>query len=426
MTDERDRKERAREFEPRWVATVEPDEGKEEIEFADTKLRGLKLRVWKTEKGEIRRGWSVTYTAKVTGKRRRYVLGQFPAVSLADARKRGGEILGDVAARRDPFGEERARAEEEHRKAEAGNVSALLDRWLDEDGVNWKPGVRKEWGAMAGRWKSEIGKLEIESPEIRRRVQGYILQVAKTKPTAANRRFEVIRRCFRWAVARGILAASPLAGMEKPTKEKARERVYADAELRAIHEIATGEGWAGLFLLVAFTGVRLSEALRAERKEFDIDRSLWTVPGARTKTGDPHLVPLSAGVLRVLAEIRAANLAAGWGGAGFLFPTRSRKGAVVPRVEPRYKAVKVALCETGRLHVLHDVRRTVRSRLPGLGVTPDVCERVLGHALGGIRSVYDKYDYVPRVREALDLWSAECSKILRLKPPADEEKRKQA
>ena len=60
----------------------------------------------------------------------------------------------------------------------------------------------------------------------------------------------------------------------------------------------------------------------------------------------------------------------------------------------------------------HDIRRTVRTRLPGLGVSPDIAERCLNHAVGGIRAVYDHYDYLKEKREALNLWCAELAHIL--------------
>jgi len=61
---------------------------------------------------------------------------------------------------------------------------------------------------------------------------------------------------------------------------------------------------------------------------------------------------------------------------------------------------------------LHDLRRTVRTRLPSLGVTPDVAERVLGHSIVGIRRVYDHHDYVPQKMAALEAWSAELERIV--------------
>ena len=54
---------------------------------------------------------------------------------------------------------------------------------------------------------------------------------------------------------------------------------------------------------------------------------------------------------------------------------------------------------------VHDLRRTARTHLADLGVLPDVAERALNHALGGVRGVYDQHDYFDQRKEALDLWA---------------------
>lgn len=51
---------------------------------------------------------------------------------------------------------------------------------------------------------------------------------------------------------------------------------------------------------------------------------------------------------------------------------------------------------------MHDVRRTVRTTLPALGVPDDVAELVIAHAKTGLRKVYDLYAYLREKREALE------------------------
>ena len=51
---------------------------------------------------------------------------------------------------------------------------------------------------------------------------------------------------------------------------------------------------------------------------------------------------------------------------------------------------------------VHDLRRTARSLLSRAKVDPDIAERVLGHALPGIRRVYDKHAYLSEKRDALE------------------------
>ena len=65
---------------------------------------------------------------------------------------------------------------------------------------------------------------------------------------------------------------------------------------------------------------------------------------------------------------------------------------------------------------IHDLRRTMRTNLSGL-VTPDTAERVMGHTIGGIRAVYDLYDYLDAKRDALDKWAARLRDIVEPPPP---------
>jgi integrase len=56
--------------------------------------------------------------------------------------------------------------------------------------------------------------------------------------------------------------------------------------------------------------------------------------------------------------------------------------------------------------VLHDLRRTMRTRLSSLRVADTVAEQVIGHGRKGIQRVYDQHQYLPEMREALDKWAA--------------------
>jgi integrase len=51
---------------------------------------------------------------------------------------------------------------------------------------------------------------------------------------------------------------------------------------------------------------------------------------------------------------------------------------------------------------LHDLRRTARSLMSRAGVRPDIAERVLGHAIGGIAGVYDRHRYDAEKADALN------------------------
>ena len=65
-------------------------------------------------------------------------------------------------------------------------------------------------------------------------------------------------------------------------------------------------------------------------------------------------------------------------------------------------------------HRIHDLRRTVRTRLGKLGVLPHIAELVLNHAghKSGIGGVYDHHGYGDEIAEALRKWEAHLLTIV--------------
>jgi integrase len=58
------------------------------------------------------------------------------------------------------------------------------------------------------------------------------------------------------------------------------------------------------------TAARTSEVLKAEWREFDLDKAVWTIPAVRMKAGREHRIPISAravAILRKLAEVRLSD-----------------------------------------------------------------------------------------------------------------------
>lgn len=64
---------------------------------------------------------------------------------------------------------------------------------------------------------------------------------------------------------------------------------------------------------------------------------------------------------------------------------------------------------------MHDLRRTVATRMAELGVPLEHIGRVLNHAPRGVTAtVYDKHTYVPEKRRALDVWANYLKSIVEL------------
>jgi integrase len=69
--------------------------------------------------------------------------------------------------------------------------------------------------------------------------------------------------------------------------------------------------------------------------------------------------------------------------------------------------------------VVHDIRRTVRTKLAELGVNDNVAEMAVGHAKKGLQRIYDLHSYEPEIRKALELWAAELRRIVNPAQPTN-------
>jgi hypothetical protein len=65
--------------------------------------------------------------------------------------------------------------------------------------------------------------------------------------------------------------------------------------------------------------------------------------------------------------------------------------------------------------VIHDIRRTVRTRLSAAPVEDCVRELVIGHTQKGLHKVYDQHAYLEEKKRALEWWAARLRDIL--EPP---------
>ncbi len=60
----------------------------------------------------------------------------------------------------------------------------------------------------------------------------------------------------------------------------------------------------------------------------------------------------------------------------------------------------------------HDLRRTAASRMTEMGIPRLVVCKILGHFDGSITGVYDRFEYWPQKKHALDAWAARLQEIV--------------
>jgi integrase len=409
---------------------------------------------------------AVTFRFRYTSgiKRQVMVLGEFGpgGLSLADAFDLHHRAQRELENDLDPI-EERAQRQEaglraREERAGTGTVADLVqqfvhrklraERW-DEDRSKWtrddkaKTKARKRPDAAAAllgyvdgdavarkrRRKtaiatllSEHGKLNARNLTKRQLITLLDDIVDRGSPITANRTYALLRQLFDWASAKDLIPASPMAGIERRGgDERPRERVLSAEEIKAFWssidkpeiEMAAPTRLALKLLLV--TAQRRGELTFAKWSHFDLEAKQWTIPVELLKTSHakrqkpgPHVVPLSPLALKTLKQLKAVT-----GEGAYLLPAhadkkkdRSYSESVLSR------AVRENEKHFGIAHwTPHDLRRTAASFMTKLGIPRLHVEKVLNHSTGDIAEVYDRHDYFPEKRAALEKWSQHLAKL---------------
>jgi len=210
-----------------------------------------------------------------------------------------------------------------------------------------------------------------------------------------------LSKVFNWHASRSDEFRSPLVrGMRRTKpKERARERILTDDEIRSVW--AKAEGVFGSFLrFILLTAARRSEAGKMTWGE--IEDGVWTLPAARNKTKIDLVRPLSNAALSVLAELQQGNTKRA------VFSVKN--GSPITGYWNYKLEVDRVTGVTG--WTIHDLRRTARSLMSRAGVNADIAERCLGHVIGGVRGIYDRHEYFEEKRRAFEALAAQIERII--------------
>lgn len=222
------------------------------------------------------------------------------------------------------------------------------------------------------------------------------------------------KRVWRFAETRGWVETScieRLARKDFDARPRKRDVVLGLDEVadlwRALGDVSRCSAdpitIAALRLLI-LTGQRECEVTDATWDEFDLESGIWKIPAERTKAGRAHVVHLAPQAVAVLKGLRAAA-----GDQGHVFPSPKREGqAIFGRSVNNALSLmfkRGALPKVTHCHV-HDLRRTLITRLPDLGFEPFIGHKIANHVLPGVLAHYNHNEYLDQRRTALVSWAA--------------------
>jgi hypothetical protein len=325
-------------------------------------------------------------------------LGKTDAVPVAIAKLRAQELRGLIASGRCPHYEEqeRLRLEAAPKPPTVGQAieihSERLLRHLKHPDHRIRQ-LKQDLKPLFGRLIKDVTRREwVELFE----------KVAKRAPYAANRLQAAVSAMYSDLCDRGVVEMHPLLRLKKRTKEVARDRVLSLDELKRCWALASSnvpaqsaDQFRHLIGLLSLTGCRREEIAGMSWNEVDIERRLFNLPAARSKTKVGRTIPLCDQAIRILE--RRPRLSEGQ----FVFGDATLGRSSFSGFSKAWAGFRkeAELPDDLRIHDLRltfstDADEHVEASIP-------VIEAFLGHLSGtrsGIVSVYNRANYLSRTK----------------------------
>jgi integrase len=419
----------ARELTDRFIQTAKTKSGRK-TDFFDLTARNLCLRV--TAAGA--KGFYFVYGP--AAKRQWMRLGPYPAISLAVARQKARDARAAVSEGKDPIADKKAFAASQTVKDMVENYvarHAATKRSSDEIARRLRKnisGYDEHGNLLEHRSTGTIGDIKLADLHRRDITKAIDAIVDRGARTEANRVFEDVRAMIRWARGRGDLDENLSEGMQRPAEASKRDRVLSSDEIRTmwttLPEADMRESTRRIIRLCIVTAQRVGEISRMELDEVDFDRAIWTIPAARAKNGQEHVVPLSDMALDIiraqLDDVAALARRKQRNSLPWVFPGPGGHAATTPASVP--KALKrEEIDKKNRTTILginpwtpHDLRRSAATGMQEVGISPFIVGHILNHAsvtkATVTLQVYATYSYEKEKREALNLWADRLSGII--------------
>lgn len=414
------------------------DPAKGRAEYLDPPMPGhgtFGVRVNKTCKSFI---WVYSFH----GRTRRLTLGQYPDLSLAEARAKAAQAAELHKQGVDP-GQKKLVELVEYRTSptfEEAVVSYL--EWAEKNKKSWREDermLRTEFVPHLGRAK--IGDIR------RKQVVALLDDKAKTAPVQANRLLAVIRKMFNFCVEREILDATPLVKMKNVAKEKTRERSLNRHELLwfllRLTEPTITQNTRFALLLSLMLAQRSGRIVQMRWIDIDLEDAIWDRSGQFEKNNNPIAIPLSEDVLNILKYLRerqvqkvVANDPERWeksqvlpSPGQYVFPgrwltkpqTQPSLNRAMRRFYDTYVKDKDRVEEESLLRIaedyprptVHDLRRSATTHMSRQGLGKDVRSRILNHKDLSVDAIYDRYAYFDEKAVALGEWHGFLKGLLR-------------
>lgn len=333
----------------------------------------------------------------------RYTIGEYPAISLADARKEREWAREKVKQGRNP-----TVVKDTEKLATMGDAAntfkSVSDEWFERKTITWAEKTQiVNRGFLDKHILPAIGKIPIRDVKA-----AHILALMRTLENAGNaysagKVRQICSSVFCYAVATLRAEVDPAAALKGAVIQKPVTHARA-VELDDIRQLLSAlrhyrsPVMAIAIKMLIMTFVRQQELRLARWEDINFEKAEWTIPKEIMKKRREHRVPLCSHVIELLEELKLQT-----GDKEFLFPSPSKPGQVIAKTTIN-RAIEYQGFASGEI-TGHDFRATASTTLHEEGFRPEVIEAQLAHQQKNrVAAAYNHAEYMKERREMMNWW----------------------
>lgn len=374
------------------------------VELFDSIASGLGVRL------SVAGSKTFFYRYRFHGKNKRFTIGEFPAISLADARKQAGKLKTEVTLGIDPQAKKDELKKTPVKELTFGELSERfkkrhLPTLRDKTRTEYERIIDKEIAPVLGR----VPAKEVSRKDIIDLIDGIAFD--RDKQTLSNRVRAVLSSIFSFGIDKAIVESNPVLHIRRKKNETKRDRVYSPEELINLWNAfdMQDEPVRSLYKILLLCGQRSGETRRMKWEYLNFEKKTWTIPEEETKAKRQQIVPLTETVINLIENLRIIS-----GASEYVFNSPKLENRPIEWLQ---KATDRVQTESGvKDFRVHDLRRSMASYLAELGTDRTVLGKILNHkGLAGddqVTAIYDRYDYLEEKRKALNLWSLKLTELI--------------
>lgn len=358
--------------------------------------RGLYLEV----KPSGVKAWRFRFTH--LGKPSMLALGEYPCISLAEAREASESARKQLKAGINPVDHRRLERIKQANSA-SNTFEVIAEEWLQ----------LKDWEAITKDKRRDMLKRvvfpAIGHMPINTVTPVHVLDIMQKTakrgaPTVAAEAKRTMSGIFEFAVSTLRAESDPVWPVRKalPANKTQHKTALTPQQIGKLlrdfenHRCTIQINYC--MQLMWWTLARPSEVAEAEWAEINLDKGIWHIPAQRMKSRKEHIMPLPRQAIEMLTGLHAIT-----GKRTHLFPGRDDRNVAMSANSLR-QALKVM--GWSGTYSPHATRTTGSTRLNELGYRPDAIEAQLAHVdRNAVRRAYNHATYFEERKAMMQDWA---------------------